>query len=105
MGKARPITIKTRSFAKAGDASAFFSAMLARYPIGAQVSPIDQDDLLALLDRHDERDEKIGLGIVSFTVERAPPPYEGQRCFWIIRNDLSRVDFSYQHCLKPKPYD
>lgn len=79
--------------------------MLARYPIGAEVTAADRDDLLALLARHDERDEKIGLGIVSFTVDRAPAPYEDQRCFWIIRTDLSRVDFSYQHCLKPKPYD
>ncbi len=107
MGKARKIPLKTREFAKAGDATAFFKAMLNRYEIGDLVSPQDALDLSALLERHDERDEKIGAGIAGFEVNTPPadaPPFS-TRCFWIIRRDGSKIDFSYPHCLEPKPYD
>lgn len=104
MGKARPITIKTRTFAKAGDAKSFFSTILNRYVIGEKVSDDDAVELLALLERHDEKDEKIGVGIDYFSVNPAPD-YPDQRCFWITRADGSRIDFSYQHCLEKKSYD
>jgi hypothetical protein len=105
MGKARPITLDTRTFAKAGDATAFFSSMLKKYEAGDQVSEDDAGHLHALLKRHDEVDEKRGIGVSHFVVDSAPEPYTGQRCFWIIRNDGSRIDISYQHCLEKKPYD
>lgn len=104
MGKARSITIATRQFAKAGDARAFFSEMLQRYAIGERVSDDDAADLNALLARHDERDEKVGVGVSHFSVNAAPD-YPGQRCFWIIRTNDTHVDWSYQHCLEKKPYD
>jgi hypothetical protein len=53
MGKARKIEIDTRCFQKAGDATAFFSAMLHRYNVGDQVNDGDALDLHALLKRHD----------------------------------------------------
>ena len=107
MGKARRISLTTRSFDKAGDATAFFKEMLNRYAIGNRVSDADALDLSALLDRHDERDEKIGKGIAYFEVNVPPAdaPQFSQRCFWIVRGDGSRIDFSYVHCLAPKPYD
>jgi hypothetical protein len=107
MGKARKIPLTTREFAKAGDATAFFKAMLNRYEIGDRVSPEDALDLSALLERHDERDEKIGTGIAGFEVNIPPadaPPFS-TRCFWVVRRDGSKIDFSYPHCLEPKPDD
>lgn len=104
MGRARQIKIQTRHFAKAGDAVAFFSAMLHRYELGEQISSEDAADLHALLMRHDEIQEKVGSGISYFTVDRAPE-WENQRCFWITQINGDRVDFSYQHCLEKKPYD
>lgn len=107
MARARKIMIKTRTFDKAGDATAFFKEMLNRYGIDDRVSPADADDLSALLDRHDERDEKIGIGIGHFEVRLPPkdaPPFS-QKCFWIFRTDGSMIDISYKHCLEPKPYD
>ena len=71
----RKIVLDTRVFEKAGDATAFFSAMLNRYSIGDQVSDIDALDLAALLNRHEEKDEKIGSGIAYFEVNE--PPAEG----------------------------
>lgn len=107
MGKARRISLTTRSFDKAGDATAFFKEMLNRYALGDRVSAEDAADLMALVERHSERDEKIGSGIAGFEVS-APPddvPQFSQRCFWIVRSDGSKIDFSIGHCLKPQPYD
>lgn len=107
MGKARRIVLATRSFDKVGDATAFFAAMLKRYEIGERVSTEDAADLSALLDRHDELEEKVGTGIVGFEVDTPPKdvPQFSKRCFWAIRSDGTKIDFSIGHCLKPKPYD
>lgn len=104
MGKARPITIDTMTFAKAGDAKAFFSKMLGGYALHDRVSVDDARHLEALLKRHDEHAEKVGCGIDYFAVAPAPE-YPDQRCFWIVRTDASRIDISYQHCLEKKPTD
>lgn len=107
MGRSRRIVTKTRSFDKAGDATAFFKEMLSRYAIGDQVSAEDALDLSGLLDRHSERDKKIGAGIIGFEVNIPPDdtPQFSQRCFWAVRNDGTKIDFSIGHCLKAQPYD
>jgi hypothetical protein len=74
--------------------------MLQRYRIGDRVSDTDSLDLLALMKRHDEAEEKIGCGISYFIVENAPEPHPEQRCFWIVRSNYSKIDISYQHCLE-----
>ena len=104
MGKARQIKIDTRLFEKAGDATAFFRQILNSYRVGEQVNDTDSTELYALLKRHDEVDEKMGSGISHFVVERAPEPHPG-KCFWIVRTDGSKIDFSFPHCLERKPYD
>ena len=107
MGRARRISLATRSFDKAGDATAFFTAMLNRYDIGDRVSAEDTTDLSALLARHDEVKEKVGTGIVGFEVNTPPQgvPQFSKRCFWVIRDDGTKIDFSIGHCLKPRPCD
>jgi hypothetical protein len=107
MGKARRIALVTRSFDKAGDATAFFTAMLNRYNIGDRVSDEDATDLSALLNRHDQVGEKAGTGIAGFEVNTPPEdvPRFSRRCFWVIRSDGTKIDFSIGHCLKPRPYD
>lgn len=100
---ARKIVLTTRVFEKAGDGTAFFKEMLNRYPLGATVSAADAKDLDALMERHDERDEKIGVGVDHYEVQAGPEGFT--RCFWIVRTDGSRIDISYLHCLKPKVYD
>lgn len=84
----------------------FFKDMLNKYPIGAMVMGTDKADLKALLKRHTEEAEKIGCGISHFVVDNGPPEYEiPTRCFWVIRSDGSREDFSYKHCLEARPED
>ncbi len=104
MGKARSVIIGTRTFKKAGDANAFFSDMLNRYSVGDTVFEADATELHALLERHDEKDEKTGGGIGHFEVGLPPDNYAG-KCFWIVRKDGTRIDFSIGHCLKKKPHD
>ncbi len=86
---------------------AFFTAILNRYKIGDRVSTEDAADLFALIARHDELEEKAGTGIVGFEVNTPPNdvPQFSERCFWIVRSDDSKIDFSIKHCLKAKPYD
>jgi hypothetical protein len=107
MGKTRRITLTTRSFDKAGDATAFFTAMLNRYNIGDRVSAEDATDLSALLERHDQFKQKAGPGIAGFEVNSPPEdvPQFSKRCFWVLRTDGTKIDFSIGHCLKPRPYD
>lgn len=107
MGKARSISLTTRSFEKVGDATAFFAAMLNRYNIGDRVNAADTADLSALLARHDELEEKSGKGIAGFEVNLPPAdaPQFSKRCFWVVRTDGTKIDFSIGHCLKAQPYD
>ena len=107
MGKTRRISLTTRVFDKAGDATAFFKDMLNRYNIGDRVSAADAVDLSALLDRHDERIEKVGAGVAGFEVNTPPDdvPQFSKRCFWVVRTDDTKIDFSIGHCLQPQPYD
>jgi hypothetical protein len=104
MAKARRIRLEARIFEKAGDGTAFFSAMLNSYSLGDKISEADSLDLGALLNRHNEREEKIGVGVDYFEVEAAPDSFSG-RCFWIVRKDGSRIDFSLRHCLCARPCD
>ena len=103
----RSIALSTRTFEKAGDATSFFRDMLKRYIIGERVSDSDARDLTALLERHEEKMEKIGSGINFFEVNLPPPEYPPytQKYFWIVRADGSKIDFSVPHCLKRKPSD
>ena len=102
-GKSRQIKIKTRTFNKHGDAVMFFREILGRYSNGERVSDTDSKELLALLERHDEKQDKIGVGISHFYVDAGPEGFT--KCFWIYRADKSVIDFSFMHCLKKKPYD
>ncbi|MFD8442575.1 DCL family protein [Streptomyces globisporus] len=92
-----------RRYRTKGEAKEAVRKVLYRYNVG---SIVDQEDdhllLLDLLDMHHEADDKIGPGVAAFAI--APPqrgPYPG---FEVIRTDGSRIDFSYQTCLKPPSY-
>lgn len=107
MGKTRKISLTTRTFDKAGDATAFFKEILNRYSIGDRVSTQDALELSALLERHSERDEKVGTGIAGFEVNVPPDdvPQFSKRCFWVVRCDGTKIDFSIGNCLQARPYD
>lgn len=100
MARGKPVDLATRSFSNQGLATQFFREMLHRYKPGERVSDEDALDLSALLERHDEYDQKVGVGVDHFEVMRAE---QGTNCFRVIRIDGSGTDFSYGHCIKLKP--
>ena len=69
--------------------------MLYKYNLGDKVSAEDAEHLTALVARHPEADEKIGVGIESFSVRTAD---YGTRCFWINRTDGTTEKFSFKAC-------
>jgi len=73
--------------------------ILSSYVPGSTVSNNEHIEFLAaMLDRHPDRDLKVGAGIRSFEVERTQ---YGNHCFWLTRADGSRTDWSAWSCLRP----
>jgi hypothetical protein len=92
---AKTVKIGALSFAKKGDANEFFKKMLYKYELGDKVSAADAIHLTNLLVMHPEADEKIGVGIESFSVRAAD---YGTRCFWVNRSDGTTEKFSFKSC-------
>lgn len=97
MPRGNPVVLDTRSFANQKEAGAFFKAVLNRYRPKQRVSDDDAADLAALLKRHADYDDKIGVGIDHFEVMSAE---FGTHCFRVVRTDGTGEDFSYPHCIK-----
>lgn len=96
----KPIQLGHLSFAKQGDAVAYFSALLNRLSLGASLSGSDYADVEALLSGHPRAQEKIGTGIISLVVDAAEM---GGRCFHVVRQDGSRENFSIKKCIAGDP--
>lgn len=96
MARGKPVVLSTKTFTSRSEALAFFKEILSRYRPGDRVSTADGAHLESLLSRHTEFASKLGVGIDHFEVMTAD---YGTRCFWIVRTDGSREDFSYVHCV------
>jgi Protein of unknown function (DUF3223) len=97
MARSNRVELSTRSFASQSEATLFFREMLGRYKLGDRVTDEDARDLAPLLERHLEREEKLGSGIDHFEVGWSE---KRTRCFWIIRTDGTRDHFSYRRCIE-----
>ena len=93
----KPQTIGSHTFATKGAAKEFIKAILHRHPLKAPITGEDHEFLIDLLKKHERAAEKIGAGVKHFTVENAKG---GTQCFYIMRVDGSREDFSTGKCLK-----
>jgi hypothetical protein len=96
MPKGKPVILETRSFVNKKEATAYFKGMLNRYRPRQLISEEDATDLAALLKRHSEYEEKVGVGIDHFEVMSAE---FGTQCFRLVRTDGTGEDFSYLHCM------
>ena len=72
--------------------------ILNRYTQGDRVGDEDEPYVKALFWRHPNAEEKAGCGIDHFAVD-FPPVHPG-RCFYVVRLDGNRDDFSIGTCLK-----
>lgn len=100
MARGKPVEIATRSFDNQSKATEFFRGMLGRYKAGDRVSDDDALDLSALVERHDEYPQKVGVGVDHFEVMTTE---HGTNCFRIVRVDGTETDFSYRHCITQRP--
>jgi len=94
------LAIGARTFPSKKAAREFYSAMLWRYRPGERLTPEDEADVRALLERHPEAADKIGCGIDHIAVE--PNDY-GSHGFVVVRGDGSHATFSYLYCISQKP--
>jgi hypothetical protein len=106
MGKSIHITLPNgRGWTKKGDAARHFREMLNRYAVGERVQvAADHSDLVALLTIYDAdmplgNPTKSGSGIVYFE-KNIDQDHQGQStCFFVVRSDGTRIDFSLGRAL------
>jgi hypothetical protein len=101
------VQIGTESFPSKAAATARCQEILHTYPgttgTGAG-QPQDVTDsthvdfLSALVKRHKEAEDKIGLGIAGFKVQVSPTGEGGTRCFWVVHPDGTATHFSFKGC-------
>jgi hypothetical protein len=101
MARGIPVELSTRSFPNKTRAGEFFREMRDRYRVGKPLNEADAADLEALLERHPDCVEKVGVGIDYFTTMRAPE--YGTKCFQIVRTDGSTTDFSAPSAINAAP--
>ena len=95
----KSILIGSRFYRTKAAATEAVREVLHRYPPGAMLTGEDADFVADLLDRHPERDLKVGVGVASFHVQRDG---WGGVCFGLTRTDGTRTDFGgISKCLEP----
>ncbi|MCL2724188.1 MAG: DCL family protein [Polyangiaceae bacterium] len=78
------------------------SSILRKYSLNDDVNDDDAAFLHSLLERHPERDQKVGVGVRRFFV--GPNDY-GRKCFWLERVDGTKTDFSFMACITPPRHE
>lgn len=106
MGKSKPVHLPNgKKWVKKGESTDHFQQMLSRYSVGDRViSSEDHSDLVALISVYDAEvpqnsPTKTGNGIDYFE-KGIDQDHPGKtRCFFIVRTDKSRVNFSIGRAL------
>ena len=79
--------------------------IIKRYKPGVSVDAFDTAFLQSLLTMHPEAEQKIGVGVVGFSVEDNPMyPGPKARGLRLHRVDGSSTDFSFWECVRPTPH-
>ena len=94
-----PIIIGSKEFKFQKDALAFFKDMLNSHKTNETIEGEAHYLLIALLARHPEAIQKIGVGVIRFYKF---PTEMGTKCFWLERSDGTKTDFSYIAAVKSK---
>lgn len=99
MARSKPIDLGHRSFPSQKEAQAYFREMIANYQVEDEIKDDDEffRDVGALIERHPERNQKVGRGIEAFIVRRDG---NGNKMLWLRRMDGSETDFSYISCIR-----
>jgi hypothetical protein len=102
MSRKTPLFLESKEFQSKKEALDFFKDMKERYKNKIIDNIEDKNNLIFLLQRHPEKEEKIGVGIKDFKVAKSDIYKENNYCFYIIRTDDSETDFSYKTCIDSK---
>jgi hypothetical protein len=97
----KPIQIGTIAFPSRKAAMEYTRALRDRYKDGERIVGQDEKFLRDLIDLHSDKDEKIDVGIVYFTVGK-DGKWGTTRCFYLVRGDGSKTDFSFDNCINGK---
>lgn len=100
MARGKSVELDSIKFRTRTEALSYFKEMLSRYSPEDVVSDADGAILRSLIARHPEAAEKRGPGIHHFEVMSAE---FGTKCFAIVRNNGTRIDFSYPICVNTDP--
>jgi DNA-directed RNA polymerase IV subunit 1 len=76
---------------------AVFKALIVKTKNDAVVEGSGKDQLLELLKYHEKAEDKL-KGLKDFSVG-IHPEYNQTRCFFVIKEDGSKEDFSFHKCL------
>lgn len=90
-------TIEDLQFKTKTEITSYYKTMLNSYVPGDIVSASDFTDLCKLLKFHHGYEIKTAKGVQAIKVDWMQ---YGTRCFHIIHNDGSTIDFSYVECIK-----
>ncbi len=102
----KPIVLDTMSWRTQKDALEYFQSILHSYDINDEVTdPVHDLALREVIERHPDRDEKVGAGIDHFYIGRTRDGDKfnvrpDARGIWIKRTDGTVVDFSYITAIK-----
>lgn len=95
--------ILDKGFSKKDEITTYYQKILRKSRKGTSLNSSDLKYVIALLDYHHQKDEKIGCGIKNITRETHTDyytGYESKHChFHIWRTDGSNEDFSYKKCI------
>lgn len=106
MGRGMPVSLRNgKSWPTKDKAYAYFQEILNRYVVGERVTGVeDHLDLLALLTVYDEavadgEATKAGAGVDYFEKDVNDEHQIKTKCFYVVRVDGSRIDFSLKHAI------
>lgn len=100
MSKREPFIVNGKLFETKDMLKKHIQGIMGKYEDRARLSEDDFDFMVDLLQRHENPEIKIGVGI-DYMYVTTNTTYGGRnREFWLVRIDGSQTDFSFMKCLK-----
>lgn len=99
MARSKAVILERRSFQSQKEAQEYFRMEISSREVGTEITRQDEffTDVRSLIERHPERDQKVGVGIEAFIVQLDD---NRNKMLWLRRTDGSSTDFSYITCIR-----